>query len=259
MLLQSEAPVYNKVLIIILFLFSSITFSQERFITVGPHILNIFSELNSIKNIVAASEPFDHKKFPNVKSLGASDSLNIELIALFNPDYIICWDDAISKKQLRFLEKKYNIICFSSPNVKALIKQYEYIANLIDKSEVFNRLYFSGYQKFNKNDYSSSFNYFIKLWDDPLFSSNSGFINDLLKKCGGQNILDSYKSKKSMMLSLEFLINSNVDVIYSIQNNSEKFSNTINPLMKGKLINLSKYNLSLPRLSILREIDSICQ
>ena len=52
--------------------------------------------------------------------------------------------------------------------------------------------------------------------DDPLFSSNSGFINDVLKKCGGQNILDFYEPKKSMMLSLEFLINSNVDVIYSI-------------------------------------------
>ena len=61
------------------------------------------------------------------------------------------------------------------------------------------------------------------------------------------------------MLSLEFLINSNVDVIYSIQNDSDKFLDIINPLMKSKLINLGKYNLSLPRLSILREIDSICQ
>ena len=62
-----------------------------------------------------------------------------------------------------------------------------------------------------------------------------------------------------MMLSLEFLISSNVDVIYSIQNDSDKFLNTINPLMKSKLINLDKYNLALPRLSILREFNSICQ
>ena len=41
-------------------------------------------------------------------------------------------------------------------------------------------------------------------------------------------------------------------------NDSDKFLNTINPLMKSKLINLSKYNLSLPRLSILREVNSIC-
>ena len=54
-------------------------------------------------------------------------------------------------------------------------------------------------------------------------------------------------------------INSNVDVIYSIQNDSDKFLNIINPFMKSKLINLGKHNLSLPRLSILREIDSICQ
>ena len=259
MLLQSEAPVCKNVLIIILSFFSNIIFSHDRFITVGPHILNIFNELNSINSVVAASEPFDQKKFPNVKSLGAPSSLNIELIALYNPDYIICWDDAISKKQLLFLEKKYNVICFSSLKIKDLTKQYEYIAILVNKSELFKRLDFSGFQKFNKNDNSSSFNYFIKLWDDPLFSSNSGFINDVLKKCGGQNILDFYEPKKSMMLSLEFLINSNVDVIYSIQNDSDKFLNTINPLMKSKLINLSKYNLSLPRLSILREIDSICQ
>ena len=81
----------------------------------------------------------------------------------------------------------------------------------------------------------------------------------MLEKCGGQNILDFYEPKKSMMLSLEFLINSNVDVIYSIQNNSEKFLNLINPIIKSKLINLSKYDLSLPRLTILSEIDSICQ
>jgi len=62
-----------------------------------------------------------------------------------------------------------------------------------------------------------------------------------------------------MMLSLEFLINSNVDVIYAINNNSEKFLNIINPIMKSKLINLSKYALSLPRLTILSEINSICQ
>ena len=148
MLLQSEGPVCKKVLIIILSFFSSITFSQDRFITIGPHILNIFNELNSINNVVAASEPFDQKKFPNVKSLGAPSSFNFELIALFNPDYIICWDDAISKKQLFFLEKKYKVICFSSPNIQALIKQYEYIANLVDKSKDFKSLYLSSFQKF---------------------------------------------------------------------------------------------------------------
>ena len=259
MQLQSEGPVCKKVLIIILSFFSSITFSQERFIAIGPHILNIFNDLDSINNVVAASEPFNQKKFPNVKSLGAPSSLNFELIALFDPDYVICWDDAISKKQLFFLEKKYKVICFSSPNIQALIKQYEYIASLVGKSKDFKSLYISSFQKFNKNNYSSSFNYFIKLWDDPLFSSNSGFINDFLKKCGGKNILDFYEPKKSMMLSLEFLINSNVDVIYSIHNNSEKFLNIINPTIKSKLINLSKYDLSLPRLTIFSEIDSICQ
>ena len=259
MLLQSEAPVCKKTLIIILSFFSSITFSEDRFVTLGPHILNIFNELNSIDNVVAASEPFDQKKFPNVKSLGASSSLNFELIALFNPDYIICWDDAVTKKQLFFLEKKYKVICFPSPNIQELIKQYEYIANLVKKSEVLNRLYSNSFQKFNKNDYSPSFNYFIKLWDDPLFSSNSGFINDFLKKCGGQNILDFYEPRKSMMLSLEFLINSNVDVIYAVHNNSEKFLNILNPIMKSKLINLGKFDLSLPRLTIFSEIDSICQ
>ena len=259
MRLQSEGPVYKKVLIIILFFFASITFSQDRFITIGPHILNIFNDLDSIKNVVAASEPFNQKKFPDVKSLGAPSSLNFELIALFDPDYIICWDDAITKKQLLFLKKKYKVICFSSPNIQALIKQYEYIANLVDKSEEFKRLYLSSFHNFNKNYYSSSFNYFIKLWSDPLFSSNSGFINDFLKKCGGHNILDFYEPKKSMMLSLEFLINSNVDVIYAIHNNSEKFLNIINPIIKSKLINLSMYDLSLPRLTIFSEIDSICQ
>ena len=210
MRLQSEGPVCKKFLVIILSFFSSITISQDRFITIGPHILNIFNDLDSINNVVAASEPFNQKKFPNVKSLGASSSLNFELLAFFNPDYIICWDDAISKKQLFFLKKKYKVICFSSPNIQALIEQYEYIANLVDKPMVFKRLYFTSFQKFNKNNYSSSFNYFIKLWDDPLFSSNYGFINDFLKKCGGQNILDFYEPKKSMMLSLEFLISSNV-------------------------------------------------
>ena len=189
MQLQSEGPVCKKVLIIILSFFSSITFSQERFIAIGPHILNIFNDLDSINNVVAASEPFNQKKFPNVKSLGAPSSLNFELIALFNPDYIICWDDAISKKQLFLLEKKYKVICFLIPNIQELIKQYEYIANLVDKSEEFKRLYLSSFHNFNKNYQSSSFNYFIKLWSDPLFSSNSGFINDFLKKCGGQNIL----------------------------------------------------------------------
>ena len=53
--------VCKKVLIIILSFFSSITFSQDRFITLGPHILNIFNELNSINNVVAASEPFDQR------------------------------------------------------------------------------------------------------------------------------------------------------------------------------------------------------
>ena len=259
MLLQSGGQVCKKLLIIILSFFSCITFSQDKFITLGPHILNIFNELNSIDNVVAASEPFDQNKFANVRSLGAPSSLNFELIALFNPDYIICWDDAISKKQLFLLEKKYKVICFPSPNIQELIKQYEYIANLVDKSEEFKRLYLSSFHNFNKNYYSASFNYFIKLWGDPLFSSNSGFINDFLKKCGGQNILDFYEPKKSMMLSLEFLINSNVDVIYAINNNSEKFLNIINPIMKSKLINLSKYDLSLPRLTILSEVNSICQ
>ena len=142
MLLQSEVPVCKKLLIIILSFFSSIIFSQDRFITIGPHILNIFNELNSIDNVVAASEPFDQKKFPNVKSLGAPSSLNFELIALFNPDYIICWDDAITKKQLFFLEKKYKVICFSITKYSRINKQYEYIANLVDKSKEFQEVIF---------------------------------------------------------------------------------------------------------------------
>ena len=112
MLLQLEGQVCKKLSIIILSFFSSIIYSQDRFIALGPHILNIFNELNSIDNVVAASEPFDQNKFPNVRSLGVPSSLNFELIALFNPDYIICWDDAISKKQLLFLEKKYKSFVF---------------------------------------------------------------------------------------------------------------------------------------------------
>ena len=82
-----------------------------------------------------------------LKSLGAPSSLNFELISLFDPDYVICWDDAISKKQLFFLEKKYKVICFSSPNIQALIKQYEYIASLVGKSKDFKSLYISSFQK----------------------------------------------------------------------------------------------------------------
>ena len=104
--------------------------------------------LNSINNVVAASEPFDQKKFPNVKSLGAPSSLNFELIALFNPDYIICWDDAISKKQLFFLKKNITSFVFHHQIFKDLTKQYEYIAILVNKSELFKRLYFSSFQKF---------------------------------------------------------------------------------------------------------------
>jgi ABC-type Fe3+-hydroxamate transport system substrate-binding protein len=258
MQLQLEEPVSKKVLVLILSLYSNISFSHDRFITVGPHILNIFNELNSIDKVVAATEPFNQKEFPTVKSLGGSSSLNLELIALLSPDYIIYWDDAISKKQLFFLKKKYKVIGFSSPNVQTLMNQYKYVANLVDKSAELKKLYFSDFQDFKKYEQSASSNYFIKLWDDPLFSSNSGFINDFLKKCGGQNILDIYESKKSIMLSLEFLISSNVDVIYSIQHSSKKFLNLIKPSIRSELINLVEYNLSLPRLSILSDINSIC-
>lgn len=258
--LQLGVPVSKKVLVLILFfLYANITYSQSRFITLGPHILNIFKELNSIENVVAATEPFNHKEFPTVKSLGYSSSLNLELIAILNPDYIFYWNDAISTKQKSYLKKKYKVFGFSSPNIKSLVNQYEHIADLVDKSEEYKKLNFSSFQKFNKYNSSLSFTYFIKLWDDPLFSLNSGFINDFLKKCGGKNILDFYQPKKSIMLSLEYLISSNVDVIYSIQNNTKKFSNIIDPIMQSKLINLAEYNLSLPRLSILSEIDSICE
>ena len=53
-------------------------------------------------------------------------------------------------------------------------------------------------------------------------------------------------------------LNTYVDIALK-KNNSKKFTNMINPIMKSKLINLAEYNLSLPRLSILSKIDSICQ
>ena len=61
-------PVCKKVLIIILSFFEYNFFTRKIYVAIrAKHILNIFNDLDSINNVVAASEPFNQKKFPNVK------------------------------------------------------------------------------------------------------------------------------------------------------------------------------------------------
>ena len=197
----------------------------EKIVVLAPSVLEIIDALGAMEQVVEVDSWSVDNNEPLVEGFeGAGDVYgpNVERIAELNPDILITLtggpEDDYKKVEELGIEI-YRVI-----DIKGIEGVYEEIANiskivgLENKGEELNNELKEGvneiYNKVKDLSDEQKPRVFYEVWNDPLMSAGvDTFINDLIEKSGGINIVAEDNLTGWPEYSVETLIDKNPDII----------------------------------------------
>jgi len=197
----------------------------EKIVVLAPSVLEIIDALGAMEQVVEVDSWSVDNNEPLVEGFeGAGDVYgpNVERIAELNPDILITLtggpEDDYKKVEELGIEI-YRVI-----DIKGIEGVYEEIANiskivgLENKGEELNNELKKGvdeiYNQVKDLDNEQIPRVFYEVWNDPLMSAGvDTFINDLIEKSGGINIVAEDNLTGWPEYSVETLIDKNPDII----------------------------------------------
>ncbi|MBA7637146.1 Vitamin B12-binding protein [subsurface metagenome] len=249
----------------------------DKIIVLAISALEIIDALEAMDKVVGVDNWSIDNKEPLAEGFeGAGDSygLNIEKIAELNPDILITTtggpDDDYQKVRELGIEI-YRVI-----DVKGIEGVYDEIANISkiigieDKGEELigelkkevDKIY-SQVKDLSDEDKPGVF---YVVWDDPLMSAGADtFINDLIEKSGGVNIVAEDNLTGWPEYSLEKLIEKNPDIIIapmslasdpSVIMDDERFS-SIDAVTSGKVYIVPDNPISRPNQNLIKALQML--
>ncbi len=249
----------------------------DKIIVLAISALEIIDALEAMDKVVGVDNWSIDNKEPLAEGFeGAGDSygLNIERIAELNPDILITLtggpeDDYQKVRELEI--EIYRVI-----DVKGIEGVYDEIANISkiigieDKGEELNIELKKGvdeiYNQVKDLSDEQKPGVFYVVWDDPLMSAGADtFINDLIEKSGGVNIVAEDNLTGWPEYSLEKLIEKNPDIIIapmslaadpSVIMDDERFS-SIDAVTSGKVYIVPDNPISRPNQNLIKALQML--
>ncbi len=249
----------------------------DKIIVLAISALEIIDALEAMDKVVGVDNWSIDNKEPLAEGFeGAGDSygLNIERIAELNPDILITLtggpeDDYQKVRELGI--EIYRVI-----DVKGIEGVYDEIANISkiigieDKGEELNIELKKGvdeiYNQVKDLSDEQKPGVFYVVWDDPLMSAGADtFINDLIEKSGGINIVAEDNLTGWPEYSLEKLIEKNPDIIIapmslaadpSVIMDDERFS-SIDAVTSGKVYVVPDNPISRPNQNLIKALQML--
>jgi len=251
--------------------------SADKVIVIAPSVLEIIDALEAMDKVVGVDNwSVDNKELlaEGFEGFGDSRGLNIERIAEADPDILIAVSGGSEDDYQKVSELGIEI--YRTISVQGIEGVYDEIANiskivgLEDKGEELNSELKKGVDKiYNQvKDLSDEQKprIFYEAWNDPLMSVGADtFINSLIEKSGGINIVAEDNLTGWPQYSVEELIEKNPDIIIapislavgpSVIMDDERFS-SINAVINGKVYVVPDRPFSRPNQNVIKALQML--
>lgn len=249
----------------------------EKVIVIAPSALEIINGLDAMDRVIEVDSYSVEAGDPLAEGFeGAGDSygLNIERIATLNPDILIAVTGG-SEDDYRKI-RELGIEIYRVINIDGIEGVYTEITNisrligLEDRGEkLVNELKEEVgviYERVKDLDNEDKPKVFYEIWNDPLMSAGMDtFINDLIEKSGGVNILVEDSLSGWPEYSVETLIERNPDIIIapaslasdsSVIMDDARFS-SINAVIEGRVYIIPDDPISRPSQNSIKALQML--
>ena len=216
-------------------------YSQQKIITLGPHLVELLFDLGIGERIVGTIEFSDFPaKALNIPRVGNYARLKIEKIIALQPDLVIAWHTGNPVADLAKLEKLGIKVVYSKPTLLADVsKDYRQIGRLTGTEKLAEEkaLAFEKQLALLTSNYANKtpVTVFYELWSKPVTTiANMAWPQQQLSVCGASNPFSKI-SNDYPQVNLEEVIIANPQLIIQPNSKGESHADAINWLKYPKM------------------------
>ncbi len=247
----------------------------QKVIVFAPALLEIFSGLASMDKVAEVDSWSVENNEPlakGFKGAGDANGINFEVVTKINPDLVIVAGSNYSQNSESEFDKLaqlgFTVYKSDSVSIEGIYSEIENIGKLIGKEKEAKTLSSNLktqvediYGKVKNIPENSKPTVFYMVWNDPLMSAGKNtFIDELINKAGGINIVAKDGLSDWPEYSLEKLISNNPDIIIaptSLAANpdiilSDKKFATINAVINKKIYSMPDNLISRPNQNVIK-------
>lgn len=172
-------------------------YPPKRIVSLVPSQTELLYDLGLDEEIVGITKFCVHpeKWFRNKTRIGGTKNLNIKRIKFLQPDLIIANKEENVKEQIDELKQTTPVFVSDVSNMEKALEMINMIGMITGKNEQANTLAKSittAFEKLTPNSALIPACYLI--WKDPYITiGGDTFINDMMKRCGLQNVFENEK------------------------------------------------------------------
>lgn len=203
-----------------------INFPPKRIISLVPSQTELLHYLGLEKEVAGITKFCIHPKewFQTKTRIGGTKQFDFKKIAALKPDLIIGNKEENEEKQIKELMKEYPVWMSDIRSLDDALDMIERVGKVVDKKEKAVELKNEIHRKFlhfpSPISHLPSFKVAYFIWKEPMMVvGRDTFINDILKRCGWENIasppnpLSKREEERYPQISIEELQNANPDLI----------------------------------------------
>ncbi len=193
----------------------------NNIISLAPHVTELLFSAGAGEKVIAVVRGGDHPPDgKQIEQVGDAFGIDLERIAVLNPDLIVAWKSGNGQATLNLLSKLSIPIYLSEPrrleDVARTIRRLGELAGTADVASHNAAQYLSALQSLRQSNRGKPpLSVFYQTWAEPIFTINSEhLISKVITLCSGVNIFSALPSL-SPQVSEEAVVLKNPDVIFT--------------------------------------------
>jgi len=248
----------------------------QKLIVFSPSDLEILAGLNAMDKVVEVDSWSVQNNEPlakGFKGAGDANGINFETVTKLNPDLIIGINMTGNDDYKKLNDLGFKVYLSNTTSLEGTYNEIENIGKIIGKEEegkkLSDDLKLQVDEIYNKvkdipNDKKPKVFYLV--WNDPIMSAGKNtFINDLIEKAGGINIVAMDGLSDWPEYSIEKLIKNNPDIIiapYSLAATPDKILkdkkfSTIKAVKDKKVFSIPDNPISRPNQNVIKGLKML--
>ena len=202
-----------------------------KIVTLSPHLAEMIYELGSESSLVGVSSYTDYpESAKSIPRIGDAFILDLERMALLDPDIILAWESGTPKKVVEELDNLgYRLEIIKSKNLNEISTALSQIGQIIGKQKQASIIIkeYSDQLKDLKEEYKNKqkVTVFFQIDQQPLFTvGGNHFISEMIEVCAGINVFLELE-QLAPSVSVESVIARDPQVMMSMAkgNSQDKF------------------------------------
>ena len=176
-----------------------INFPPKRIVSLVPSQTELLYDLGLSNEVVGQTLFCIHpdNMHQSKARVGGTKKINFQSIAALNPDLIIGNKEENDQTQIEELMKHYPVWMSDINTLDEALEMIDSVGVLVGKEQEASNIFFQIQEKFNSlSAISNNVSTAYLIWCEPYMAAgHDTFINDMLKRCGFQNVFDTETSR----------------------------------------------------------------